>query len=193
MNSYISSTRSADASSESHPRKDNQCIKWPIIYIRGYAGPTAGIDTQVDDPFYGFNLGATHVRVAGDEEPAFLSIRGPLLRLMTDENYRFLVQGDQQRYLDAADDGSVPTASLWVNRFYDQAATTFVAPVRREGIVDRFFTKVHQRVTADGFDIEQAASGLYTLVQLVRAKTGAETVRLFSMKRGDAVVTRASA
>ena len=27
----------------------------PIIYVRGYAGPTAGIDAQVDDPFYGFN------------------------------------------------------------------------------------------------------------------------------------------
>ncbi len=31
--------------------------KLPIVYVRGYAGPTAGINTQVDDPFYGFNEG----------------------------------------------------------------------------------------------------------------------------------------
>jgi len=39
--------------------------KLPIVYVRGYAGPTAGINVQVDDPFYGFNEGATHVRVNG--------------------------------------------------------------------------------------------------------------------------------
>lgn len=37
----------------------------PIIYVRGYAGTTAGIDLQGDDPFHGFDLGATHVRVGG--------------------------------------------------------------------------------------------------------------------------------
>ncbi len=31
--------------------------KLPIVYVRGYAGPTAGIDTAVEDPFYGFNAG----------------------------------------------------------------------------------------------------------------------------------------
>jgi pimeloyl-ACP methyl ester carboxylesterase len=160
----------------------------PIIYIRGYAGPTAGIDSQVDDPFYGFNLGATHVRVGGDGEPAFYQFEGPMLRLMSDENYRLLVRGDQQRYLDDADNGTVPSASLWVYRFYDQAATTFVPPVRREGTLERFFTKLHQKVTADGFDIEKAAAGLYTLIQDVRAKTGAEKVNLVAHSMGGLVV-----
>ena len=35
----------------------------PIVYVRGYAGSTGGINAAVDDSFYGFNIGATHVRV----------------------------------------------------------------------------------------------------------------------------------
>jgi len=50
--------------------------KLPIVYVRGYAGPTAGIDTQLDAPFYGFNKGATHVRVDGRRQAAVLSSRG---------------------------------------------------------------------------------------------------------------------
>lgn len=66
----------------------------PIVYVRGYAGPTAGIDVAVDDPFYGFNAGATHVRIGGDGDPMFYQFEGPLLRLMTDEGYQLLVHGD---------------------------------------------------------------------------------------------------
>ena len=58
--------------------------RWPIVYIRGYAGPTAGINAQVDDPFYGFNSGSTHIRVDGDGAPAFYQFEGPLVRLMGD-------------------------------------------------------------------------------------------------------------
>jgi len=67
-----------------------------IIYIRGYAGPTTGIDAQVDDPFYGFNRGATHMRVDGSGEPAFYQFEGPMLRLMIDHQYKLLVHGDQR-------------------------------------------------------------------------------------------------
>ena len=72
----------------------------PIVYIRGYAGPTTGINAQVDDPFYGFNKGATHVRVGGSGEPVFYQFEGPMLRLMVDHKYQLLVQGDQQAYLE---------------------------------------------------------------------------------------------
>jgi pimeloyl-ACP methyl ester carboxylesterase len=155
----------------------------PLIYVRGYAGPTAGIDTQVDDPFYGFNEGATHVRVGGDGDPKFYQFEGPMVRLITDENYRLLVKGDQRRFLDDAADGTVPPQSLWVYRFYDQAATTFVAPAK-EGIIQRIWSKLHQTVTADGFDIEGAALGLYELIMLVRAKTGADKVFLVAHSMG---------
>jgi hypothetical protein len=62
----------------------------------------APIDAQVDDPFYGFNRGATHIRVDGSGEPAFYQFEGPLLRLMIDHNYQLVVHGDQQYYLEPA-------------------------------------------------------------------------------------------
>jgi putative serine esterase DUF676 len=142
----------------------------PIIYVRGYAGPTSGIDTQVDDPFYGFNKGATHVRVGGDGDPMFYQFEGPMLRLMIDERYQLRVRGDQHAYLEDAPDKSLPAASLWVYRFYDQAATTFV-PQPHRGVFERVVTTLHRHVAADGFDIETAAAGLYDLIELVLRKT----------------------
>jgi hypothetical protein len=158
----------------------------PVIYIRGYAGPTAGIDTAVDDPFYGFNKGATHVRVGGDGDPVFYQFEGPLLRLITDEAYQLLVHGDQHQYLLDAHDGTVPWASLWVYRFYDQAATTFTPPPHGN-VLQRLFRKAQQRVTAHGFDIESAAVGLYELIMLVRQKTGAPRVYLVAHSMGGLV------
>jgi pimeloyl-ACP methyl ester carboxylesterase len=162
-------------------------LPWlPIIYLRGYAGSTAGIDSQVDDPFYGFNLGATHVRVGGNGNPAFYQFEGPMLRLMTDENYRLLVHGDQQAYLEDAEQGSLPWPSIWVYRFYDQAATTFApaAADREPSFIDKLRLRMHRLVTADGFDIEVAALRLYDLIQLVREKTGAPKVYLVAHSMG---------
>ena len=103
--------------------------RWPIVYIRGYAGPTAGINAQIDDPFYGFNNGSTHIRVAGDGAPAFYQFEGPLVRLMGDEQYKVYVRGSQEQILDDPDpQAALDPASLWIYRFYDQAATTFQAP-----------------------------------------------------------------
>ncbi|HSS25477.1 MAG TPA: hypothetical protein VLL82_13990 [Mycobacterium sp.] len=149
----------------------------PIIYIRGYAGPTTGIDAQVDDPFYGFNRGATHVRVDGSGEPAFYQFEGPMLRLMIDHQYKLLVQGNQRAYLENNDDGSVPADSIWVYRFYDQAATTFAAPPRRP-FYERVFSDLGKHFTADGFNIESAAKGLYDLIKLIQRKTNGTDKRV---------------
>lgn len=48
----------------------------PIDYVRGYAGPTAGIDIAVDDPFRGLGREATHVRASGDAHPMSGQFRG---------------------------------------------------------------------------------------------------------------------
>ena len=101
--------------------------KFPIIYMRGYAGTTSGIDSQVDDPFYGFNKGGTHVRVDGSGDPVFYQFEGPLLRLITDNGYALLVHGNQRQLLNQSG-APLPAASIWVHRFYDNAATTFSAP-----------------------------------------------------------------
>ena len=154
----------------------------PIIYIRGYAGSTAGIDAQVDDPFYGFNNGATHVRIDDDGDPAFYQFEGPLVRLITDERYELYVYGSQQRVLDDTSI-AVSSNSLWIYRFYDEFATTFKSPPD-ENLVQRFGSMFRRQVSAGGFNIEHAAQGLYDLVVQVLARTGAPQVYLVAHSMG---------
>jgi pimeloyl-ACP methyl ester carboxylesterase len=142
--------------------------KLPIIYVRGYAGGTRGIDKQVDDPFYGFNTGSTHVRTDGQGDPRFYQFESPMLRLINDEGYELFVQGDQSAYLSARGDGKIKPNSIWVYRFYDASATTF----GKEPV---------------DFDIETAAVGLYDYVQLVLRKTGAPKVYLLAHSMGGLV------
>ena len=127
-------------------------LAYPIIYVRGFAGGTSGIDTATDDPFYGFNDGATHVRVNGDGNPQFYQFEGPLVRLMEDEDYRVPVHGNQHAYLNQSAGGSQPRASVWIYRFYDPDADTFGA-------------------AAVPYDLPTAARNLLAFVQLVLAKT----------------------
>ena len=145
-------------------------MELPIIYVRGFAGSAAGIDAAVDDPFYGFGLGATHVRVGRDGEPRFHQFEGPLLRLLIDRDereraYQLQVHGNQEAYLRSRADGSVDPLTVWIHRFYDRAASTF------------------GRDPA-GFRLEKAAEDLFDLVQLVRAKTGAPRVHLVAHSMG---------
>ena len=125
---------------------------YPIIYVRGFAGGTSGIDAATDDPFYGFNDGATHVRIDGDGAPQFYQFEGPLVRLMEDEDYRVPMHGGQQAYLLRAGDGSQPRTSVWVYRFYDSSADSFGA-------------------SAAPYDLPTAARSLLDFVKLVLDKT----------------------
>lgn len=148
-------------------------MKLPIIYVRGYAGGTSGIDKAVDDPFYGFNEGSVHVRV-GRAEPVFYQFESPLLRLLMEghdgpeDTYQLLVQGGQGAYLEGRADGSVSPMTIWVHRFYDRAASTF----------DR---------RPETFSLEAAAEDLFRLVRLVKAKTGAPRVHLVAHSMGGLV------
>lgn len=144
--------------------------KLPIVYIRGYGGPTAGINTVVEDPFYGFNSGSTHIRVAGDGAPAFYQFEGPLVRLISDEGYHVYVHGSQQRILDDTSTDLTKAPSIWIYRFYDQAATTF-ATKPPENLLQRIRAWGHQEITSDGFDIEGAARGLYDLIEKIIDRT----------------------
>ncbi|MFF2147069.1 esterase/lipase family protein [Kitasatospora sp. NPDC058190] len=137
----------------------------PLIYVRGFAGGTSGIDKQVDDPFYGFNTGSTHIRVGGDGNPQYYQFESPLLRLFADDGYHPLTSGDPRAYLQSCAAGSVDPATVWVHRFYDASADTF------------------GKRAAD-FDIEAAARDLYELVQLVREKTGSDKVDLIAHSMG---------
>jgi pimeloyl-ACP methyl ester carboxylesterase len=144
--------------------------KLPIVYIRGYGGPTTGINTAVEDPFYGFNSGSTHIRVAGNGAPAFYQFEGPLIRLISDEGYQVHVHGSQQAVLDDMSANLTKAPSIWIYRFYDQAATTFAAPPH-QNLAERLWSKLHQQVTCDGFDIESAARGLYDRITEIIERT----------------------
>lgn len=137
----------------------------PIIYVRGFAGTTSGIDAQVDDPFYGFNLGSTHVRVGGSGDPLFYQFESPLLRLMIDHDYQLFVHGGQRSWLEGQEDGTVDPRSLWVHRFYDVSASTWGEDPQ-------------------AFQLERASEDLLALIDLVRRKTGAPRVHLVAHSMG---------
>ena len=84
----------------------------PIVYVRGFAGSTSGIDEQTEDPFYGFNLGSTHVRVGARGEAQFYQFESPLLRLMIDHDYQLIVKGGQVAWLSDQPDGEVEAATI---------------------------------------------------------------------------------
>jgi hypothetical protein len=137
----------------------------PIIYVRGFAGGQAGIDAQTDDPFYGFNLGSTHVRVGARGEPTFYQFESPLLRLMIDHDYQLFVKGGQLAWLSQQPDGGVDAATVWIHRFYDVSAATWGDKPER-------------------FSLERAAKDLFDLVELVLRKTGAPRVHLVAHSMG---------
>lgn len=137
----------------------------PVIYVRGFAGSSSGINSAVDDPFYGFSQGSVHVRADGNGRAQFFQFESPMLRLVTDHQYEVPVHGDQWAFLQSVDAGTVNPASVWIHRFYDDAATTFAED-------------------PESFSLEQAAGDLFALVQLVLEKTGAPRVFLVAHSMG---------
>lgn len=135
----------------------------PIVYVRGFAGDTSGINKAVTDPFYGFNEGSTHVRVGGGGEPIFYQFESPLLRLHLDEGYKIFVEGGQMAYLDTHD--QIDPDSIWIHRFYDVSASTWADKPR-------------------AYSLEQAAEDLLELIEKIQAKTGAPRVCLVAHSMG---------
>jgi hypothetical protein len=140
----------------------------PIIYVRGYEGNQAGVETTVDDPFYGFNTGSTHIRVNGDGDPQFYEFESPLLRLLEDHGYEILVRGSQKALLETGEKGSLSEhqRSIWIYRFYDETSETFGPGGGRRLL------------------IEEAAAGLRVMVDRVRETTTAERVVLVAHSMG---------
>ncbi|MFI7409992.1 esterase/lipase family protein [Streptomyces sp. NPDC049627] len=135
----------------------------PIVYVRGFAGGTRGIDKAVDDPFYGFNEGSVHIRVGGHNQPRFHQFESPLLRLLREEGYELLVKGNQETYL--ADHAQIPANSVWIHRFYDRSATTWGGEPQE-------------------YVLEHAAADLLDLIDRLREKSGAPAVFLVAHSMG---------
>lgn len=134
---------------------------YPIIYVRGYAGTQDDVEETVDDPFYGFNLGSTHVRIGPQGDPQFFAFAGPLLRLITERNYTRVYEGNVQQVVSGLAD---PTRSstIWIYRYYDATTKTFGASPRR-------------------LSIEEAAEGLRVLIKEVTTQSGKVVLVAHSM------------
>lgn len=137
----------------------------PVIYVRGFAGTGSAINNAVNDPFYGFSQGSVHVRADSNGRAKFHQFESPLLRLVTDHKYEVPVHGDQWAFLNGADARTVNPASVWIHRFYDDAADTFAKH-------------------PENFSFEEAARDLFDLIKLVLEKTGASKVFLVAHSMG---------
>lgn len=140
----------------------------PIVYVPGFAGDGFGGGYYTEDPFYGFNVGSTYVRISSSGELVFRHFEGPLLRLMTDHDYRLSVRGGQRAWLSAQADGSVDPRSIWFHQYYDISAS-------------------QRAINPDAFRIERAAEDLLALIELIRLKTGAPRVHLVAHSTGGLV------
>jgi hypothetical protein len=155
----------------------------PIIYVRGFAGGTSGIDQAVDDPFYGFNEGSTHVRLGAHGNPRFHQFESPLLRLMIDHGYELMVGGNQGTLLRSADEDKLSPKTIWVYRFYDRSASTF----DRTADTHERSAAIHEE-SPGPFRMEDAALGLVHYIDAVLDKTkDADQVYLVAHSMGGLV------
>src|SRR5947199_4334624 len=129
---------------------------YPIIYVRGYAGNQSDVEETVDDPFYGFNLGSTHIRIDAEGDAGFYAFESPFVRLMTYHKYEGVFEGSTEQISDNVDD---PDRTIWIYRYYDPTSKTFAKPGGR-------------RLT-----IEESASGLRDWINDIREQIEAARVR----------------
>ena len=144
----------------------------PIIYVRGYAGSRGAVESTVDLPYYGFNLGSTKIRTGPDGDPEFSIFESPLVRLMKDHGYQDvfarvnrdgvvdLLTGEADRFSGTG----FPRRTLWIYRYYDTTS-------REVGEGERD-------------DIEALGENLDRLIDYVLEKTGAERVHLVAHSMG---------
>jgi pimeloyl-ACP methyl ester carboxylesterase len=142
---------------------------WPVIYLRGYAGDQKGVEQTVDDPFYGFNAGSTHVRVGPRGSATFYAFEGSVIRLMTDHGYSDAYSDGVQRIDDLT--GVDRWRTVWIHRYYDETSQTF----------DR-------DTDPRRWSIEEAAADLARLVDEVLATTEAPMVYLVGHSTGGLII-----
>ncbi|HEX2051507.1 MAG TPA: lipase [Actinomycetota bacterium] len=142
----------------------------PIIYLRGWAGNQAGVEETVDDPFYGFNTGSTHVRVGPDHAPYFFAFESPVVRLMTDHDYRDAYAAGVQPSDADEPHADVVRRSIWIFRYYDPTSRTF------------------DRDTSERLSIENAATQLGDFIDGVKRFTGAARVILVGHSTGGLII-----
>ncbi|WP_341703820.1 hypothetical protein [Ferrovibrio sp.] len=117
----------------------------PIIYVRGFAMSGGEVEDTVADPFMGFNLGSTKVRLRWTGRLDRHYFESPLIRLMKEHHY-------SDTYLDGENwdrHGRLPDRPVFIYRYYDTVSEAF-----GDG--------------SQGSPIEHFARGLHDLILRVR-------------------------
>lgn len=144
----------------------------PIIYIRGYAGSRAAVESAVESPYYGFNDGSSKVRTGPEGDPELFIFESPLVRLMKDHDYTdFFVRVHQhpsgKHFIDLLKSNgqdNYPLRSLWIFRYYDDTSKDLGSNTRHP--------------------IESLGQQLVSLIDHVLEKTGAGQVHLVAHSMG---------
>jgi pimeloyl-ACP methyl ester carboxylesterase len=140
----------------------------PIIYLRGWAGSKGAVESTVADPFYGFNVGSMHIRVAPDGDPEYFAFESPLVRLMTDHGYVDAYhRGRQPEEGDDLDPHrETGSRSIWIFRYYDVTSRRVPGP------------------GSERPEIEQHAEALAVFIEHIKTWTGAPKVVLVGHSTG---------
>lgn len=147
---------------------------YPIIYVRGYAMTSDEIEDTVADPYMGFNLGSTKIRMGGGDRPTRHYFESPVVRLMKDHGYSDIYRDGAELGLN----GPISPRSIIIYRYYDAVSQSFGPgdPIPIEG----FAAGLHDLIlkVRDTLDIPPAQRADLK-VNLVAHSMGGLVVRCF--------------
>ncbi|MEB3179103.1 MAG: lipase [Nostocaceae cyanobacterium] len=146
--------------------KDSQYL--PIIFVCGYAGTQKDVESRVEDPFYGFNKGSSHVRVGEQGNTQKFFFESPLLRLIKDHGYLTVFEAETQKII-LKNKSEQARKTIWIYRYYDITSESFDQP---GGI---------------RLEMEDIAKGLREFINNVKQQTNADKVNLIAYSMGGLV------
>ncbi len=94
-------------------------LRYPIIYVRGYAMTKSEITETTSTPYMGLELGSTKMRQAWDGGVRKVFFESPIVRLMK-AGYSDIYQDGLQIVK-----GQIPLQSVIIHRYYDKADPDF--------------------------------------------------------------------
>jgi hypothetical protein len=161
--------------------------RYPIIYVRGYAGRDADVEETVADPYMGFNLGSTKLRQlwTGDVERYYFE--SPVVRLMKDFDYRDIYSDG----LELAELGKVHPRCIVIYRYYDKISDDFGD--ESVGTMEEFAIGLGELILQlrERLDVDEAERKQFR-VYLVGHSMGGLVIRCFlqNQKLGDGETSR---
>ena len=102
---------------------------YPIIYVRGYAFSQEEVNQTTEDPYMGFNLGATKRRREAYADTERFVFESPLVRLMKDYGYEDVYVAGTEDFTE------LRAQSIVVYRYYEASDTELGAPTTTQLLV----------------------------------------------------------